>query len=361
MQTLLGLRWKKHNKGQALLNISFWHRSWWKQDIAIDLGTANIMVYVKRRGIVVEEPAVIAVDTLLHRVVAIGKEAYDMLGRTPRNISAYYPLQKGAIVDYDATAYMITYFIHKAIGRPWLFKPNVIISVPASVTNVERRAVIEACMQAGAGKIVVMEETLAAAIGAGLDGANSNGFMVVNIGGGTTNVAILSASGIVFSESLRMGGQAFDEAICQYLEKKKNIIVGRQTAELLKIHIGTVLKEKQQDYVVVRGRSGETGLPVQVDVDSQEIRSALQEHVEAIIKMIVEVLEKAPPELASDIMDHGIVLAGGGMLLHGLERLIADRTGIAAYCCDDPLRCVIQGAGKTLDKMQRLKDSFSEG
>ena len=331
-------------------------------DIAIDLGTANIIVFVKNRGIVVNEPAVIAVDTMENKVVAIGREAQAMLGRTPRNIHAYHPLRNGVIADYDATEYMLRYFIRKAIGKALIFKPRVVICVPSSVTNVERRAVIEAAMQAGARKTTVMEEPLAAAIGAGLDIATSNGSMVVDMGGGTTDVAVLSLSGVVISESLRIGSNTFDEAIIRYLEKIKHVAIGQHTAEELKILIGTAMGDGRRMTADVRGRSTETGLPTSVDIDSQEIRQALDEPIQTVLKTIVPILdlEKTPPELAADIADHGIVLTGGGLLLDSFDRLISQTTGMAAYLCDEPLLCVANGAGKALREMDRLKDSFDD-
>ena len=334
--------------------------NWLGSDIAVDLGTANVVVYVKDKGVVVNEPAVIAVDKNTNQVVAIGKEAKAMLGRTPQHIHAYHPLQNGVIADYDATEYMLRYFIRRAIGKSLFFKPRVIICVPSSVTNVERRAVMEAARQAGARKIVVMEEPLAAAIGAGLDIANSNGSMVVDIGGGTTDVAILSLSGVVISESLRIGSHTFDEAIIQYLEKVKHITIGGHTAEELKILIGTALPDGRNLMADVRGRSTETGLPAIMDIDSQEIRQAIDEPIQRILRAIVSILEKTPPDLAADIADHGIVLAGGGLLLDGLDRLISRKTGMAAYLCDEPLLCVANGAGKSLQAMNLLKDSFED-
>ena len=287
-------------------------------------------------------------------------EAQAMLGRTPRNIHAYHPLRNGVIADYDATEYMLRYFIRKAIGKALIFKPRVVICVPSSVTNVERRAVIEAAMQAGARKTTVMEEPLAAAIGAGLDIATSNGSMVVDMGGGTTDVAVLSLSGVVISESLRIGSNTFDEAIIRYLEKIKHVAIGQHTAEELKILIGTAMGDGRRMTADVRGRSTETGLPTSVDIDSQEIRQALDEPIQTVLKTIVSILEKTPPELAADIADHGIVLTGGGLLLDSFDRLISQTTGMAAYLCDEPLLCVANGAGKALREMDRLKDSFDD-
>jgi len=285
---------------------------WFGTDIAVDLGTSNIVVYVKNRGVVINEPAVIAVDERLNRVVAVGKEAKAMLGRSPRNVRTYHPVSYGVIADYDATEYLLRHYLRKVTGNYMLSKPRVIVSVPSGVTNVERRAVMEAVLQAGARKIVVMEEPLAAAIGAGLDIADSNGSMVVDLGGGTTNVAILSLSGVVISESLRIGSHTFDEAIIRYLEKNKSVTVGYRTAEELKMLIGTAIADGRNFMADVRGRSTETGLPVEADVDSQEIRTALEEPLDSIVHAVVSILEKTPPELAADIADHGIVLTVDG-------------------------------------------------
>ena len=319
---------------------------WFGTDIAVDLGTSNIVVYVKNRGVVINEPAVIAVDERLNRVVAVGKEAKAMLGRSPRNVRTYHPVSYGVIADYDATEYLLRHYLRKVTGNYMLSKPRVIVSVPSGVTNVERRA--------------VMEEPLAAAIGAGLDIADSNGSMVVDLGGGTTNVAILSLSGVVISESLRIGSHTFDEAIIRYLEKNKSVTVGYRTAEELKMLIGTAIADGRNFMADVRGRSTETGLPVEADVDSQEIRTALEEPLDSIVHAVVSILEKTPPELAADIADHGIVLTGGGALLDGFDRLIARATGMAAYLCDTPLLSVANGAGKALAEMDRLKDSYYE-
>lgn len=351
---------KTKKKARSGLAHSLSLANWLGSDIAIDLGTTNVLVYVKHQGVVVNEPAVIAVDKATNQVIAIGREAQSMLGRTPRHIHAYHPMQNGVIADYDATEYMLQYFIRKAIGKALFFKPRVIICVPSGITNVERRAVMEAARKAGVRKTVVMEEPLAAAIGAGLDIAESNGSMVIDIGGGTTDVAILSLSGIVISESLRIGSNTFDEAIIHYLEKIKHITIGSRTAEELKILIGTALPDGRSLTADVRGRSTETGLPVVMDIDSQEIRRALDEPIQRILRTVLSILEKTPPELAADIADHGIVLTGGGMLLDGLDRLISRTTGMAAYLCDEPLLCVANGAGKSLQAMNQLKDSFED-
>lgn len=354
---------KKENRVQkkkSKKKRGFFLSRWFGADIAIDLGTTNVVVFVRKRGIVLNEPAVVAVEDSRHHIVAIGKEAQAMLGRTPRHIRAFHPLREGVIADYDATEYLLRHFVQQAIGKARLFKPRVIICVPSGATSVERRAVVEASMQAGARKTVVMEEPLAAAIGAGLDIASSNGSMVVDVGGGTTDVAILSLSGIVISESLRIGSNTFDEAIIRYLQKNRHIVIGQRTAEELKILIGTALPDGRALTADVRGRSTETGLPIMLDVDSQEICEALQEPLGRIIRSIKNILEKTPPELASDISDHGIVLTGGGLLLHGFDRLITESTGMAAYLCDEPLLCVAQGAGKALREMDNLKDSFDD-
>jgi rod shape-determining protein MreB len=362
--TLFGSTWKsKKGKKKARppkkSSGSFLSR-WFGSDIAIDLGTANVVVFVKGRGVVVNEPAVMAEEISTHRIIAIGSEAQAMIGRTPQHIRAFRPLRDGVIADYDATEYMLRHFIHIAVGKTHLFKPRVVLCVPSGATNVERRAVLEAALQAGARKTVLIEEPLAAAIGAGLDIAKSNGSMVVDVGGGTTDVAILSLSGVVISESLRIGGSTFDEAIMRHLQKKRHIVIGQRTAEELKILIGTVLPEGRSLTADVRGRSVETGLPIMTDVESAEICEALQDPAQRIIRSIVSILEKAPPELAADIADHGIVLTGGGLLLHGFDQLIASETGMSAYLCEDPLLCAVQGAGKALREMNNLKDGFDE-
>ena len=339
---------------------SFFLSRWFGTDMAIDLGTTNVVIYVKGSGVVVNEPAVVAVDTNKRRIIAIGTEARQMMGRTPQHIKAFFPMKNGVIDDYDATEYMLRHFMRQAIGKTLIFKPRVIVCVPSGVTNVERRAVVEAVMQAGSRKTVVMEEPLAAAIGAGLDVVSSNGSMVVDVGGGTTDVAVLSLSGIVISQSLRIGGNTFDEAIIRYLEREKHIMIGPRTAEELKCLIGTVMAGGRNLTADVCGRSVETGLPMATDIDSQEICRSLQEPVQAIIRAIVSILEKTPPELAADIADHGIVLTGGSFLLDGLDRLIATSTGMAAYLCDEPLLCVVNGAGKSLQEMNQLKDSFDD-
>ena len=339
---------------------SFFLARWFGSDIAIDMGTSNIIIFVKKVGVVINEPAVVAVDINTHQIIAYGKEAALMEGRTPRNIRAFHPMKNGVIDDYDATENMLRHFIHKAIGNSLIFKPRVIACVPSGITNVERRAVVEALIQAGARKTVIMEEPLAGAIGAGLDVVSSNGSMVVDMGGGTTDVAVLSLSGIVISESLRIGGNTLDEAIISYLEKEKHITIGQRTAEELKRLIGTAIPGSRALTADVRGRSIETGLPMMVDVDSNEVCQALQEPIQAVIRAINSILAKTPPELAADIADYGIVLTGGGFLLDGLDRLIAESTGMAAYLCDEPLICVATGAGKSLKEMDKLKDSFDD-
>ena len=351
MQTLFAsiLRKKKTKKRvQPKQSHSFFLANWFGSDIAIDLGTANIIVFVKNRGIVVNEPAVIAVDTMENKVVAIGREAQAMLGRTPRNIHAYHPLRNGVIADYDATEYMLRYFIRKAIGKALIFKPRVVICVPSSVT------VIEAAMQAGARKTTVMEAPLAAAIGAGLDIATSNGSMVVDMGGGTTDVAVLSLSGVVISESLRIGSNTFDEAIIRYLEKIKHVAIGQHTAEELKILIGTAMGDGRRMTADVRGRSTETGLPTSVDIDSQEIRQALDEPIQTVLKTIVSILEKTPPELYADIVQNGIYLTGGGALLRGLDKRLTDKINIPFHVAEDPLLCVARGTGIALKNVEKF-------
>ena len=335
---------------------SFFLANWFGSDIAIDLGTANIIVFVKNRGIVVNEPAVIAVDTMENKVVAVGREAQAMLGRTPRNIQAYHPLRNGVIADYDATEYMLRYFIRKAIGKALIFKPRVVICVPSSVTNVERRAVIEAAMQAGARKTTVMEEPLAAAIGAGLPVEEATGSMVVDIGGGTTEIAVISLGGIVTSRSIRIGGDEMDSAIVQYIKRMYNLMIGERTAEEIKISIGTAIVTPETDKTMeIRGRDLVSGLPKTLTIEAKEIREALDEPIFKIIDAVKSTLEKTPPELAADVMDHGIMMTGGGALLTNLDKLLSKETGMPVLVAEDALSCVGEGTGKSLENIELLK------
>ncbi len=328
-------------------------------DIGVDLGTANVLVYIKGKGIVLREPSVVALDRDTNRVLAIGEEARRMLGRTPGNIIAIRPLREGVIADYDTTESMLRHFIQKVAGKSMFFKPRIMICIPSGVTTVEKRAVLEAAMQAGAAKTYLIEEPLAAALGAGLDIAEPCGSMVVDIGGGTTDVAVLSLGGIVVSDSLRIGGDKFDEAIVRYVKKEYNILIGERTAEEIKISVGSAYPRGRNETIEIRGRDLVSGLPKTIRINSDETRDALAEPVSLIVECVKSVLEKTPPELAADIVDRGIVMTGGGALLEGLDRLINDATGIPTYLAEDPLSCVALGAGKALDSLGKLQDSLS--
>jgi rod shape-determining protein MreB len=328
-------------------------------DIGVDLGTANVLVYIKGKGIVLREPSVVAIDRDTNKVLAIGEEARRMLGRTPGNIIATRPLREGVIADYDTTESMLRHFIQKVAGKSSFFKPRIMICIPSGVTTVEKRAVLEASMQAGARKTFLIEEPLAAAMGAGLDIAEPCGAMVIDIGGGTTDVAVLSLGGIVVSESLRIGGDKFDEALVRYVKKEYNIMIGERTAETIKVNIGTAFPTGRDETMEIRGRDLVSGLPKTMRIGSAETREALAESVALIVHCVKSVLEITPPELAADIMDRGIVMTGGGSLLFGLDKLINQETGIPTYLAEDPLSCVVLGTGKALDSLETIQDSVT--
>jgi rod shape-determining protein MreB len=326
----------------------------WVTDIGIDLGTANILVYVKHRGIIIREPSVVALAKETLKILAVGEEARQMIGRTPGNIIAVRPLKDGVIADYDVTEIMLKHFIDKVCPKPRLFKPWVVVCVPAGVTSVEKRAVLEAAMEAGAKKTYLIEEPMAAAIGAGLNITEANGNMIVDIGGGTTDIAIISLGGIVVSESLRVGGDKFDEAIIRYIKKMYNMMVGERTAEEIKIKIGSAYPEGLGKAMEIRGRDLVTGLPRTINFTSTDTFQALSEPITTVVDGIKSVLERTPPELASDIVDRGIILTGGGSLLHGLPRLLSEETGIPIHLAEDPLSCVALGTGEILENQSLL-------
>ncbi len=328
-------------------------------DIGVDLGTANILVYIKGKGIVLREPSVVALDKDTNHILAVGEEARRMLGRTPGNIIAIRPLREGVIADYDTTECMLRHFIEKVVGRSMFFRPRIMICIPSGVTTVEKRAVLEAAVQAGARKTYLIEEPLAAALGAGLVISEPCGSMVVDIGGGTTDVAVLSLGGIVVSASLRVGGDKFDEALVRYVKKEYNVMIGERTAEEIKIAIGNAYKPKSEDTLEVRGRDLVSGLPKTLRLTAEETREALAEPVSMIVDCVKSVLEKTPPELAADIVDRGIVMTGGGALLNGLDKLINFETGIPTYLAEDPLSCVALGTGKALESLETLQDSLT--
>ena len=327
------------------------------QDIAIDLGTATILVYVKGKGIVLREPSVVAVDSNTGEVVAVGQEARRMLGRTPGNIVATRPLKDGVISDYTVTEKMLKYFINKVCGK-FIFAPRVMICIPSQVTEVEKKAVIDAAIQAGARKVCLIEEPIAAAIGAGIDISKPYGNMVVDIGGGTTDVAVISLGGSVVSSSLKVGGDKFDEAVVKYMKKKYNVMIGERTAEDLKVNIGCVYPKIQDVEMEIRGRDLVTGLPKTVNVHSREMLEALIEPAMMIVDAVHGVLEKTPPELAADISDKGIYMTGGGALLDGLDKLLEEKTGINVMIAADTVSCVALGTGKALDNLDVLESSF---
>lgn len=330
-------------------------------DMGIDLGTATVLVYIKGKGVILKEPSVVAIDRNLDRVLAVGEEARQMIGRTPGNIVAIRPMRDGVISDYDITEKMLKHFIKKACGKRRLSAPRVVICVPCEATEVERRAVEHAGRNAGAKKVYLIEEPLAAAIGAGLDITKASGNMVIDIGGGTTDVAVISLGGMVVRESIKVAGDKFDEAIIKYIRKKHKLMIGERTAENLKINIGCAYKQDEVTTMDIRGRDLITGLPKNLAVSSEEIREALQETVNLIAECTHSVLEKTPPELASDIADKGIVMTGGGSLLKGLDKLIQEFTRVPVYLAEDPISCVAMGTGKVLDYMDKLDNSFNGG
>ena len=325
------------------------------QDIGIDLGTATVIAYVKGKGIVLREPSVVAVDKNSGDVLAVGQEARRMLGRTPGNIVATRPLRDGVISDYTVTEKMLKYFINKVCGK-FIFAPRIMICIPSQVTEVEKRAVIDAASQAGARKVYLIEEPIAAAIGAGIDISKPCGNMIVDIGGGTTDIAVISLGGSVVSTSLKVAGDDFDEAIVRYVRKKHNLLIGDRTAEDIKIKIGTTYPLVEDDSMEVRGRNLVTGLPKTVTVTASETEEALHETTSQIVEAVIGVLERTPPELSADILDRGIVLTGGGALLRGLEELIEERTGINTMTAEDPMKVVAIGTGQYVEFMNGKKD-----
>lgn len=318
-------------------------------DVGIDLGTATVLVYVKGKGIVLREPAVVAVDRTNGQMVAIGEEARVMLGRTPGNIVAVRPLRDGVISNFHDTERMLRYFLRKVLGRRLFFKPKVIVCVPSGVTEVEKRSIIEATEDAGARHVCLMEEPIAAAIGAGLDIAQPVGQMVVDVGGGTTDIAVISLGGSVISGSIKCAGDKFDEAMIRYVKKKYNMMIGERTAEDVKINIGSAFPRKEEAYMEITGRNLISGLPKTVTISSNETIEAFREPLNLIMEKVHSVLERTPPELAADIAENGICMTGGGAMLYGLDRLLAERCKIPCYVADDAVSCVAIGAGKALE------------
>ncbi len=325
------------------------------QDIGIDLGTASVLVYVKGRGIVLREPSVVAVDKKTGRMLAIGEEARKMLGRTPGTIEAIRPLRDGVISDYHVTETMLKYFLDKVVGKKFFFKPRVVVCVPSGVTEVEKRSVIEATEDAGAREVDLIEEPIAAAIGAGIDISRPYGSMIVDIGGGTTDIAVISLNNTVVTTSLKLAGDKFDEAIVRYMRKKHNLLVGERTAEELKINIGAAFPRKETIFMEVTGRNLVSGLPKTVNVGSDEMIEALDEPVQSILEAVHDVLERTPPEISSDIFDRGIIMTGGGALLYGLDMRIQQYTRVPCFVAEDAVSCVAIGTGRALENIDSLK------
>jgi len=325
------------------------------KDMAVDLGTATTLVHVKGKGIVLMEPSVVSIEKVTGKILAVGAEAKRMLGRTPGNIVAIRPMRDGVIADFEVTESMIRYFIQKVHKRRFVVKPRVVVCVPSGVTEVEKRAVFEATIQAGARAAYLIEEPMAAAIGAGLPIHDPAGNIICDIGGGTTEVAVISLGGIVCSESIRVGGDEFDEAIINHVKKENNVMIGERTAEEIKIEIGSAYPLEEEEDVEVRGRDLLTGMPKNVTLSSEEIRTAIEEPLNAVISAIKTTLERTPPELSSDIMERGLVLAGGGSLLRGLDERLRQEIGMPVYLADDPMTCVVMGSGKALEEINVLK------
>ena len=323
-------------------------------DIGIDLGTANVLIYVKNKGIVLREPSVVAVDKDTNQVLAIGEEARRMIGRTPGNIVAIRPLKEGVIADYDITESMLRHFIEEVVGHSFVFRPRIMICIPSGCTMVEQRAVQEAAEQAGARHTQLIEEPLAAALGAGLDIVEPCGSMVVDIGGGTTDIAVISLGGIVTSASLRIAGDKFDADIIAYVKREFNMMSGERTAEDIKMNIGAAFPEARKEEMDIRGRDMLTGLPKNLTITTAQAAEAMNQSVTRIVEQVKKVLEETPPELSADIMDRGIILTGGGAMLYGLDELIRRETEIPTALADDPLSCVALGCGKALDTFAKF-------
>ena len=325
-------------------------------DIGIDLGTASVLVYIKGKGVVLKEPSVVAFDRDTNRIKAIGEEARLMLGRTPGNIVAVRPLRQGVISNYTVTEKMLKYFIQKAVGKQRFRKPRISVCVPSVVTEVEKKAVEDATYQAGAREVAIIEEPIAAAIGAGVDISRACGNMIVDIGGGTTDIAVISLGGTVVSTSIKIAGDDFDEAIVRYMRKKHNLLIGERTAEDIKIKIGSAYRRPEPVFLDVKGRNLVTGLPKTISVSSEETEEALRETTSQIVEAVHSVLEKTPPELAADIADRGIILTGGGCLLYGLEELIEEKTGINTMTAEEPMTAVAIGTGRYVEFLSGKHD-----
>ncbi|HEY5561807.1 MAG TPA: rod shape-determining protein [Clostridiaceae bacterium] len=323
-------------------------------DMGIDLGTATVLVFIKGKGIILKEPSVVAIDRNNNKILAVGEEARQMIGRTPGNIAAIRPLRDGVISDYDITEKMLKYFIKSACGRRRIIAPRIIICIPSEATEVEKRAVKDAASNAGAKKVFLIEEPLAAALGANLDITKASGNMIIDIGGGTSDIAVISLGGIVVRASIKVAGDKFDEAIIRYIRKTHKLMIGERTAEDLKINIGSAFKREREVSMEVKGRDLVTGLPKNISVTSEEMREALRDPVNAIIECTHSVLERTPPELAADIAEKGIVMTGGGALLNGLDKIIQSVMKVPVYVAKDAVSCVVLGTGKALDYIDKI-------
>ena len=326
------------------------------KDIGIDLGTASVLVYIKGKGVVLNEPSVVAIDKNTGRLLKVGAEAQAMLGRTPGNIVAIRPLRDGVISDYDMTERMLKEFIRKVTGGFHLFPPRIMVCVPSGITEVEERAVIDAGRQAGSRRVYLIEEPVAAAIGAGIDITKPDGHMVVDIGGGTSDIAVISLSGVVESASIKVAGDQFNESIVKYMRRKHNILIGERTAEQMKMEIGCVYPKEEEATIEIKDRCLMTGLPKTITVNSTEMMEAFEEPVERILEAVHNVLERTPPELVADISNNGIVMTGGGSLVDGFDKLITARTGIHTVVAEDAISCVAEGTGKSLDSLGDMQD-----
>ncbi|HKZ31541.1 MAG TPA: rod shape-determining protein [Vicinamibacteria bacterium] len=335
---------------RSLVNLSFL-----SDDLAIDLGTANTLVYAKGRGIVVSEPSIVAVNRVTGKVEAVGRDAKEMLGRTPGNIVAIRPMKDGVIADFEITEKMLSHFIHRAHNRSTLVRPRIVIGIPSEVTQVEKRAVKDSALKAKASEVYLVDQAMAAAIGAGLPITEPSGNMVVDIGGGTTDIAVISLAGIVYSKSVRVAGNEMDEAVIQYIKKKYNLLVGERTAEMIKFEIGSAFPLDEPMTMEIKGRDLIEGIPKTLTVTDAEIREALQEPVAIIVNAVRVALERTPPELSADIVDRGIVLTGGGSLLRNLDRLLREETGLPVSVAEDPLSSVVLGTGKMLSDFDLLR------
>ncbi|MCC2683883.1 MAG: rod shape-determining protein MreB [Paenibacillaceae bacterium] len=327
------------------------------KDIGIDLGTANVLIHVKGRGVVLDEPSVVAIESETKRVLNVGEEARRMVGRTPGNIVAIRPLRDGVIADFEITEMMLKYFITKVGGKRWYSHPRILICAPTNITSVEQKAIREAAERSGAREVFLEEEPKAAAIGAGMDIFQPSGNMVVDIGGGTTDVAVISMGDIVTASSIKIAGDKFDLAIMKYIKNKYKLLIGERTSEDIKVKVGTVFPDSRNEQMDIRGRDMVTGLPLTIGIDSREVHEALWEPASAIVAAAKSVLERTPPELSADIIDRGVILTGGGALLHGLDQLLADELKVPILIAEDPMHCVVKGTGIMLDNLDKVTKS----